>query len=441
MIHALEYLVLKSFKLIKICLAIVIIFSFPKRDVKKRLLIVFMMIVAGTSLDVFVFNQNTVFVFLIIDFIIVSLLFSSNLKSLLCSYVLSYLIVETVDSILYAGLSLISGLSIDDFTRFDNKLLDILFTMPSVVMWFVVALLLKRKKGLHFNANIGNYAILLFGVLVASFQIIFIMYFIGDGEHGDIDVTNWMVIALMVGSSVSILFSIMYVYKLSQIDVLKHNELEMMKKKDAITTDYYLSLLSGNEEARAFQHDIKHFMKLTREYIVDGNNKDALKILDDICNADYLNSNKIVYSQNKVIDATINGVLGNAILSNEIKFDYKGLMPQNIGVSDIDMCALLSNVLENAYEALQKCKSQKKISMSSRISGNLIIIEIKNNTIRSEKDLVLKTSKGGANHGYGISNIYRIVNKYNGDYSYEIKDGIFCSWIILEEKVEFTEKI
>lgn len=440
MIQLLEYSILKILKLLKICIAISIIFSIPQRRNTKKNMVAIAMIIVGAIIEVFFLKQNTGIIFLMINFLIVILFYSSSFKFLIKSYLLCYLVVEAADSIMYTGLALLSGLSIDIFTSFDNKLADILFTLPSIVFWLIIALLLKRRKGLHLDANTNVFFILLFGILMATFQITFVTYFIGGGEHGNIDVTNWIVLVLMVGSTVSIFFSILYVYKLSQIEIVKSRELEMMRKKDAITRDYYLYLLSKNEEIRAFQHDLKHLMKLTREYIVDGREKEALKVLDNMCDAACLDTDKIVYSQNKVVDATINGVLGKAIRDKEVIFEYKGLLPHDLGVSEVDLCALLSNLLENAYESTKKCDRNRTISMTSSINGNLIIFDVKNGTVRSENDRVLETSKKDYNHGYGISNIYRIVKKYNGEYSYEIEGGIFTSFIILEGKVDLTEK-
>lgn len=49
----------------------------------------------------------------------------------------------------------------------------------------------------------------------------------------------------------------------------------------------------------------------------------------------------------------IDGVLGAELERNEITLNYSGKIPQQIGIDDLDLCLLISNLLENAKEAVQ----------------------------------------------------------------------------------------
>ena len=66
--------------------------------------------------------------------------------------------------------------------------------------------------------------------------------------------------------------------------------------------------------------------------------------------------NKIIYSQNRIVDAVIDGVLGAELERNEITLNYSGKIPQQIGIDDLDLCLLISNLLENAKEAVQNIR-------------------------------------------------------------------------------------
>lgn len=78
----------------------------------------------------------------------------------------------------------------------------------------------------------------------------------------------------------------------------------------------------------------------------------------------YCSESPLIYSQNKVVDAVIYGVLGDAVKHEKIHFSYQGILPQSLHITDMDLCTVLSNALSNALEAAlpfnQKSASLKK---------------------------------------------------------------------------------
>lgn len=82
-------------------------------------------------------------------------------------------------------------------------------------------------------------------------------------------------------------------------------------------------------------------------------------------------------------------------------------------------------------EACCKC-AERKIEMESRMYAGNLQIEIKNTYLVSEQDAysLKKTSKKDKNnHGYGIQNMRRVVEKYNGELIQQVKEGKFITLI------------
>ena len=95
---------------------------------------------------------------------------------------------------------------------------------------------------------------------------------------------------------------------------------------------------------------------------------------------------------------------------------------------------ILSNLLNNAIEACEKCQD-KKIIMMKFIKEDSIIISVKN-TCRNEAERghnKMGTSKteNVEEHGYGITNIKEAVKRYGGVYAIQESEKEFYFSIII----------
>ena len=108
----------------------------------------------------------------------------------------------------------------------------------------------------------------------------------------------------------------------------------------------------------------------------------------------------------------------------------------NVWVVDEDLVVLLSNLLNNAIEACEKCKDNKKIQLKFVMEENAIVLSVKNTytePVIYEKNEI-KTSKSmPEEHGVGIKNIKKIVEKYEGSYTIQNDDREFLFSILIEK--------
>lgn len=136
----------------------------------------------------------------------------------------------------------------------------------------------------------------------------------------------------------------------------------------------------------------------------------------------------------KELDAIdTNNVIVNAILNTKYQeADAKGIVfvfrvndLSKLRMDDEDIVTILSNLLNNAIEACEECSDKKVIKLKLVNEDNMIIISVKNTFAHSicYADGEIKSSKlvKTEEHGVGIKNIVRVIEKYNG--SYIIKDN------------------
>lgn len=133
----------------------------------------------------------------------------------------------------------------------------------------------------------------------------------------------------------------------------------------------------------------------------------------------------------KLTDADSNINTNNALIDAIINTKYREMEEQGIllvmkfnemadlWMDDEDVVVILSNLLNNAIEACEKCE-EKTVKMKLMKEPDDIIVSVRN-TYNGEivmKGDEIQTSKSDkAEHGLGIKNVIEAVEKYGGSYS------------------------
>lgn len=146
----------------------------------------------------------------------------------------------------------------------------------------------------------------------------------------------------------------------------------------------------------------------------------------------------------KELDAVnTNNVIVNAILNTKYQeADAKGIVfvfrvndLSQVRIKDEDVVTILSNLLNNAIEACEKCDDKKIIKLKFVNEDNMIIIAVKNTFSHPicYENGEIKSSKisRAEEHGVGIKNIIKVIEKYNGSYIIEDSKNEFYFSIII----------
>ncbi len=127
-----------------------------------------------------------------------------------------------------------------------------------------------------------------------------------------------------------------------------------------------------------------------------------------------------------------------------VLFTCKLDLPRLLPVSEMDLCVVLSNLLENALEASAGLPdASRQIRVQARThNGRLVLLTVENpyqgTIVRQEDGLFRSTKRKGA--GIGLQSVRRIAEKNGGYCNFETENGVFRANIMLrgaaQEKTE-----
>lgn len=197
-----------------------------------------------------------------------------------------------------------------------------------------------------------------------------------------------------------------------------------------LITRHYDEVNSMYIKMRAWRHDYHNHMQIMKAYMSLGQYD---KVSDYLCELEdeLHNVDTVVKTGNIMVDAILNSKL-TLINSRNIETKVRVKVPENINISEMDLCTILGNLLDNALEASEKVekpiiriymgilKGQLYISVANAVSSQL----------KRRGDRFLST-KNSSNHGFGLMTVDSIVRKYDGYLNRQSEGGIFATEILL----------
>jgi sensor histidine kinase regulating citrate/malate metabolism len=170
------------------------------------------------------------------------------------------------------------------------------------------------------------------------------------------------------------------------------------------------------EKMRAMRHDMGNHMAVIQGLIESGD-RDAANDYIGEWRENMNNLEMSVKTGNPFTDVAISG-FADRFEETGISFDQSFVYPENLHINPFDLCVVLSNALQNAYEASVNV-DDPYVSLTSVLKNNTFIINVRNR-IGLEIDIDKETglpysSKKEDGHGYGLKNIRNVAQKYNGD--------------------------
>ncbi|MEG1862556.1 MAG: ATP-binding protein [Oscillospiraceae bacterium] len=197
-------------------------------------------------------------------------------------------------------------------------------------------------------------------------------------------------------------------------------------------------LHKSQELSKIYRHDIRHHLALLSNFAAEGNLPKISEYLR-AANADIDAITPIRYCENEMANLLISS-FGSVANSDGVVLTANIELPNELSISDTELCSLLSNALENAVTAAAKVDDTdlRKVLIRIFVNKGKLFIYIENpysGQIETIDGLPI-SQKGEEHHGLGVKSMFAIVEKHKGLYSFDTQNNIFALRLVLPLKNE-----
>jgi len=192
---------------------------------------------------------------------------------------------------------------------------------------------------------------------------------------------------------------------------------------------------------RGWRHDYHNHIQTMKALNLQARNISCenpyLQQLDDYLNnlnQDLTMVDTVLKTGNIMVDAILNSKI-SLIKSKGISVSAKAVVPAVLSISEVDLCAMIGNLLDNAMEACmrQSEDSEKYIRIFLGTMKGQLYLSIYNSVgsgiRKSGKNYI--SSKNSPSHGFGLMRVDRIADKYDGYVNRQNEEGVFATEIML----------
>ncbi len=321
---------------------------------------------------------------------------------------------------LFAMISEVIGYSIADAIFKDGKYIaDIVPYIRSILNFIIITAVFLIMRSRTVRLKVADYIRLMITPVVSFFILILISVDFGNGG-----INSGTEISLASGGLIIINLIVFFLIEnLMEVSEIREKE-SIMERQFEFQEKKYEQASRSFKSISSVVHDTNKHLVYLRECL-DRQEYDEAKRYISTATEHIDKTYKRVNTGFLPIDALVSNSL-NISEDNGIKFTYDiKIEKERITIERYDLCVALGNLLDNAVDAGKAVSNpdDRYISVSIATSENSLIINIENSAERAV-GAVLKTNKENKLlHGYGISNVQAIAEKYGGVFTIERRES------------------
>lgn len=196
------------------------------------------------------------------------------------------------------------------------------------------------------------------------------------------------------------------------------------------------------QSVRSIRHDLKQHFQVALTMLHSGKINEAVDYMEKYNDTVLDGISNKVFCDNDVVNYIINSK--SKICSDRHIKIYIYIANEIPEFSDLDLCVLLGNALDNAIEGVSG-EGSNEIYLELRNVDNFFMISVKNtiiNSVLEDNPNLISTKNEKEVHGLGILSMKEVVQKYNGSIEFYESDNKFCCDMLLDipDNMQFESK-
>lgn len=235
----------------------------------------------------------------------------------------------------------------------------------------------------------------------------------------------WPACAAALITSMGCCYLCTYMAKIVRADM----ELETMRYQKS----YYQEIESSQQTVRRMRHDMKNHLSVVETLLRDGRYEKAEEYLHGL-DQEFASKTRVC-CPDPVVNAVLNAKMERA-QEEGIACEYQVDLKEAAALTDIELCSLFANTLDNAIEACVKIKDREKrrTTLKARsVNGHFSyeIVNAKENKVTERNGSFETDKEDKGSHGIGLWNVRQIVQKYEGEMDVSYTDETFSVTILI----------
>lgn len=349
------------------------------------------------------------------------LFYKSKLVVFLCTSI--WLIITVLLEMIFIKiLASIQGKSVADvYTTQSISLVGAsmlaLVSQYSIVYFFISGIKLKSIEG---KLSLYQYLLFLFSTLV-----LFNLYYLFDSIQISKDISENFFMFFFV--CLVIFFIMLLGMFRKMVFIINENEEARLLKLNIDSHKVFIEeiniLVDYFEHLR---HDYRFHLQNLYALVKNHENIENLTYVKELLSES--ETNNLGFIKNNIVLSLMFMQKAKKAKNKNIIFDCNVPTTLNVKIKETDLNVIISNLLENAFEATSKLDHNREIKFDMLTNKNILFIEIEN-TFNGEikvKDGIYTSFKRNIyNHGYGLKSVKRIVTSYDGNFEIYKTDDKF----------------
>jgi len=286
-----------------------------------------------------------------------------------------------------------------------RECMEITFSKVVVIfMYYMIFTRLVNKKKISFTKVqwVINFIILVYSII----NMLVIAEGLWQGQEN-------FILFINMGCIVIADLYLLYFIKVSNEKSHLEGEIRILEQQAHLQYEYYLDQEKKYNATVTILHDVDKHIRSIEGLYANGENREATEYVKEI--KDMLTPLiPVKCTGNPILDILLTD---KAMISKEkkIKFDIK---VENINMDFLeamDATTIFGNLVDNAIEAAEKASGERSIKIHIMPYQEMVLARLENTSLPVKWKNGLPISQKGKNHGIGLLNVMRSIEKYDGD--------------------------
>lgn len=221
------------------------------------------------------------------------------------------------------------------------------------------------------------------------------------------------------------------IYSRAVTSLVLEESVRLTRQNIAMQKEQHRAMMEAIARERTFRHDLRQHISVLHAF-AGADDLSALKRYFAELEGDLPLRPASVFCENAAVDAIIRHYAARASLAG-VEFSAEVQVPEEISISEVDLCVIFGNLLENAVEACERQQEgAKRLHVRAGPSVGTLAITVENSFdgILQRSVYGFRSSKG-ARAGAGTASVRAAAKKYGGRAFFDAENGTFRASVIL----------